>query len=150
MRYINPLLTTAFIFILRVRAVDHWTHIMSVPPPARCSDGSRWVYALALTSLLPSRLSANMTSSTKPEVRNPLHCRQRRTKPHNIFPNVRFVYPVKHTFFTTGYTQGDSDVISPYDIYASCFPPFCGASSAKCLLFWRHFLSNIALIRAFS
>jgi len=25
----------------------------------------------------------------------------------------------------------DNDVISSYHIYASCFPPFCGASSAK-------------------
>jgi len=22
-------------------------------------------------------------------------------------------------------------------LHTSCFPPFCGASSAKCLLFWR-------------
>jgi len=22
-------------------------------------------------------------------------------------------------------------------LHISCFPPFCGASSAKCLLFWR-------------
>ena len=30
------------------------------------------------------------------------------------------------------YTQGDREVISSYHIYANCFPPFCGASSAKC------------------
>jgi len=33
------------------------------------------------------------------------------------------------------YTYGDSDVISSYHIYASCFPPFCGACSAKHLLY---------------
>jgi len=33
---------------------------------------------------------------------------------------------------------------------AAVFPPFCGASSAKCFLFGRHFLSKIALMRAFS
>jgi len=27
-------------------------------------------------------------------------------------------------------------------ICASCFPPFCGASSAKCLLLWHHFHSD--------
>jgi len=38
-----------------------------------------WVYAL-LASSLPGRLWANMTSSTKPEVHNVLHCRQMRTE----------------------------------------------------------------------
>jgi len=33
---------------------------------------------------------------------------------------------------------------------ASVFPPLCGASSAKCLLFWHHFLSNIVIIWTFS
>jgi len=33
---------------------------------------------------------------------------------------------------------------------ASCFPPFCGASSAKCFLLGHHFPSKIALIRTFS
>jgi len=42
------------------------------------------------------------------------------------------------------YTSGDSDVISSYHIYASCFFP------AKCSLFWRHFLSKILLIQIFS
>jgi len=30
------------------------------------------------------------------------------------------------------------------------FPPLCGASSAKCLLFWYHFLSKTVIIRTFS
>jgi len=30
------------------------------------------------------------------------------------------------------------------------FPPRCGASSAKCLLFWRHFLRKVVTIRTFS
>ena len=30
------------------------------------------------------------------------------------------------------------------------FPPFCGASSAKCFLFGHHFLTKIALIRTFA
>jgi len=30
------------------------------------------------------------------------------------------------------------------------FPPFWGASSAKCFLFRHHFLSKTALIRTFS
>jgi len=30
------------------------------------------------------------------------------------------------------------------------YPPFCVASSAKCLLFWHHFLSKIAIMRTFS
>jgi len=29
-------------------------------------------------------------------------------------------------------------------------PPFCGASSAKRLLFWHHYRSKIAMIRTFS
>jgi len=29
------------------------------------------------------------------------------------------------------------------------FPPFCGASSAKCFLLGHHFLSKTALIRTF-
>jgi len=41
---------------------------------------SLWTYAV-LASPLPGRLWANMTSSTKPEVRNVLHCRQRRSEP---------------------------------------------------------------------
>ena len=36
-------------------------------------------------------------------------------------------------------TSGDSDVISSHPIYASCLPPWCGASSAKWLLLWHHF-----------
>jgi len=50
----------------------------------------------------------------------------------------------------TVHTGFDSDVISSYHIYASCFPPFCGASSAKCLLFWHHFLGKIAIVRTYS
>jgi len=30
------------------------------------------------------------------------------------------------------------------------FPPFCGATSAKCFLLGHHFLSKIALIRTLS
>jgi len=29
-------------------------------------------------------------------------------------------------------------------------PPWCAASSERCLLLWFHFLSNIVIIRAFS
>jgi len=32
------------------------------------------------------------------------------------------------------YSDSDSDVMSSYHIYASCFSAICGASSAKCLL----------------
>jgi len=46
------------------------------------------------------------------------------------------------------YTLGDSDVISSYHIYAS--PPWCGASSEKCLLLWNHFLSKIVIMRTSS
>jgi len=45
---------------------------------------------------------------------------------------------------------GDSDVISSYHIYGSCFPPFCGASCAKCLLLWHHFHTKIVIIQTFS
>ena len=38
-------------------------------------------------------------------------------------------------------------LVSSYHIYASCFPPFCGA---KCLLLSHHFLSKIVIIRTFS
>jgi len=41
---------------------------------------SLWVYAPS-ASPLPGWLWANMTSSTKPEVHNILHCRQKRTEP---------------------------------------------------------------------
>jgi len=40
-------------------------------------------------------------------------------------------------------------LISSHHIYASCFPLRCGASSAKCLLLWHHFLSKM-VIRAVS
>jgi len=30
------------------------------------------------------------------------------------------------------------------------FLPLCGASSAKCLLFWHHFLGNIMIIQTLS
>jgi len=35
-------------------------------------------------------------------------------------------------------SYGDSDVVSSYRIYASRFPPWCGASSKKCLLVWHY------------
>jgi len=33
--------------------------------------------------------------------------------------------------------------------YISCFLPFCGTSSAKCLLLWHHFHSKIVIIRTY-
>ena len=52
--------------------------------PRCCSCGVIWVYAL-LESPLPGQLRANMTSFTKPKVRNIYHCRQSRTEPRNRF-----------------------------------------------------------------
>jgi len=42
-------------------------------------------------------------------------------------------------YFADYEAQGDSDVIiSSYHTYV--FPPWCEASSEKCLLLWQHFL----------
>jgi len=48
--------------------------------------------------------------------------------------------------------SGDSDKISSYYIYTSCFfrRDVGQANSAKCLLLWHHFLCKSMIIRIFS
>jgi len=52
--------------------------------------------------------------------------------PHILAPHKKLLPP--QLLLPAAVHRGDSDVISSYHIYASCFSAICVASCAKCLL----------------
>jgi len=65
----------AFAVYYRWKCIHEKKHRCQTFPPVLRSDEALCVYTL-LASPLPCRLPSNMTSSTKPEVHNVLHCCQ--------------------------------------------------------------------------
>ena len=62
----------------------------------RCDLASHSIHAL-LASHIPGRLPPNITSSTKPEVHNVLHCRQRKTETRPRTENFAKLPANRHT-----------------------------------------------------
>jgi len=70
---------------------------------------------------------------------------------HSVVRRSVFAAHVSEDSAVRTNTQGDSGVISSHpNTISAVFPPWCGASSAKRLLLWHHFLSKIVIIRTFS
>jgi len=67
-------------------------------PRCRIPSKPLWAYGLC-ASPLPGRLWPNVTSTTKPEVHNVLHCRRRKTKPRLHLTFTEMLWSLDTWFF---------------------------------------------------
>ena len=116
------------------------THQMPLPASHRCHHAHHATYTLQRRRPDPSQPQcllqtsvAEMTSAVTQEVdRNNTACRQ------NVASTCKYQVGTIHRVTVAQFLHTIS--------VPALFPPWCGASPAKCSLLWHHFLRKIVII----